>query len=530
MHRRRNPRRSRNAVKKDGVEGALLYIRVSTAEQGHKVLNLENQEGACREFCDRQGWPVVEQFLDTHSARTAIDRPLLQKMIAYCEANHSRVRYVVVYELSRFARNIEDQNAMIRLFKESGVLLRSVVESHIDETAAGKLGGNMLGSFNQYFSDSLSEKMQRRTRQSAQAGRFPWRAPLGYTNIGDRDGKGASNLIHDGDRAPLIRRAFELIRTDRFKQADVLEVVTKEGLTTTNGKPVPIQTFQRILRNPLYAGWVTLPSDDTFEPVRGLHQPIISQELFGEVQTILDGRTPPPTPKRKVNPDFPLKCFVRCESCGNPLTGGVCHGKTKPYRRYWCYRPACRAVTLLADDLEDQFVSLLERLKPAPGDDSKVSKAAKLLAVEQGDVKKETQRLEAKLEELKREKRELLKLLMGKKISDATYAEAEIEYSDGIKSAERELRSLQSQGDIQDEFLGFIAEFLSVDMAATWQKATPEQKTRVQTFLFEGGLSYSQKTRSLNTSNSSLFSILEVFSGSESLLASPTGFEPVLSP
>jgi site-specific DNA recombinase len=154
-----------------------------------------------------------------------------------------------------------------------------------------------------------------------------------------------------------------------FKQADVLEIVNKEGLTTVRGKPVPIQTFQKILRNPLYAGWVTRPSDETFEPVRGLHEPIISQQLFDTVQSILDGRTPPPTPKRKVNPDLPLKCFILCDSCGNPLTGGFNKGKTKWYRRYWCYRPVCRAVNILADELEDQFVDLLERLHPAPGDD-----------------------------------------------------------------------------------------------------------------------------------------------------------------
>jgi site-specific DNA recombinase len=175
--------------------------------------------------------------------------------------------------------------------------------------------------------------------------------------------------------APLVRRAFELICTDRYKQAEVLEIVRKEGLTTAKGKALPAQTFQAILRNPLYAGWVTLPSDDTFEPVRGLHEPIISQELFDEVQAILEGRKPTPTPKRKVNPDFPLKCFVRCDACGTPLTGGFCKGKTKTYRRYWCYKPTCRAVSLLSDALEEQFVHLLGRLLQAPGDDLEMSQA-----------------------------------------------------------------------------------------------------------------------------------------------------------
>jgi hypothetical protein len=254
-----------------------------------------------------------------------------------------------------------------------------------------------------------------------------------------------------------------------------------------------------------------------------LHEPIISQELFDEVQSILDGRTPPPTPKRKVNPDFPLKCFVRCDSCGKPLTGGSNKGKTKWYRRYWCYRKDCGDVNILADELEDQFVNLLERLRPAPGDDSSISKKAlKRWADRQGDVKKETERLEAALEELKREKRELLKLLMDKRISDTTYQGAEKEYSDSIVSAERDLRSLQSRGGEQEEFLRFVEEFRSVDVAAAWQMAAPESKKRVQTFLFSGGLKYSRKTESLNPSNSSFFSCLEGLLGSKSILASLT--------
>jgi site-specific DNA recombinase len=522
MQKRTNHRRSGNVVKNEGAEASLLYVRVSSDEQANKALNLVNQEGTCREHCLRQDWPIVERFLDTDSGRTAVGRPEFQKMLAYCRANPGKIRYVVVFDLSRFARNVGDQAAAIAELGRCGVLLRSVRESNIDESPVGKLAANILGGMNQYMTDALSTNMKIKSRQAAAAGRFPWRAPLGYKNIG---GKSGPNIVPHEHDAPLVRRAFELIRTDRYKQADVLEIITKEGLTTAKGQAVPPQTFQAILRNPLYAGWVTMPSDDSFQPVRGLHQPIISQELFDQVQSILEGRKPTPTPKRKVNPDFPLKCFVRCDTCGTPLTGGFCKGKTKTYRRYWCYKPDCRAVGLLSDALEEQFVHLLGRLLPAPGDDLEMSRAdGEAWADQQGDVEKETRRLEASLEELKRDKRKLLKLLMDEKISQTTYAESEAEYSAGIVAAERDLRSLQSRGETQSEFFKFAADFRSVDMAAKWQQSEPEQKRRVQTLLFEGGLTYSEKTKSLNPSNSSLFSALEDMQSEKSSLASPTGF------
>ena len=90
--------------------------------------------------------------------------------------------------------------------------------------------------------------------------------------------------------------------TGRYKKSEVLKIVTEEGLTTTRGKPLSLQTFQELLRKPVYAGWVSLPSDENFEPVRGLHEPLIDQETFDRVQAILDGRTRSIAPRRKFNP------------------------------------------------------------------------------------------------------------------------------------------------------------------------------------------------------------------------------------
>jgi site-specific DNA recombinase len=149
------------------------------------------------------------------------------------------------------------------------------------------MAANLFGTFNQYFSDALAEKIRGRTRQAVAAGRFPWRAPLGYLNIGGKEG---ANIKPDEERAPKIRLAFELMATGGRRTTEVLKIVTDEGLVTARGEPLSQQIFQAILRNRLYAGWVELKGDESFEPVRGLHEPIISEEVFDRVQAILDGR------------------------------------------------------------------------------------------------------------------------------------------------------------------------------------------------------------------------------------------------
>ena len=514
-------------MKKDRGNGAVLYVRVSTDEQANGSQNLSHQEQRCRDFCMREGLQVVAVFVDPGESARSADRPEFQKMLAFCKKQRREVRCVVVQDLSRFARNLLDQVQTMGDLMSVGVSLRSTYESNIDETAAGKLSANIFGTFNQYFSDALSEKMQGRTRQAVAAGRFPWRAPLGYVNVG---GKDAANIKPDPERAPHVRRAFELMATGQYTKSAVLKIVTDEGLTTARGKPLSAQTFQAILRNQLYAGWVTLPSDENFEPVRGLHEPIISQKTFDRVQAILDGRTPSASPKRKFNPALPLKCLVHCEACGTPLTGGFAKGRNKMYRRYWCRKKGCRAVKLSSAKLEAEFVEYLGRISVNPDIVSIFPKvAAKVWADSQGDWERNSKRLAARLEDQKKLKDELLKAKLRGEVSQADYEQANAAFSADIASAAEQLQASTVDGATMEAFIQF-AELSLLDIAGTWQMASPENRQRVQNLLFEGGLHYSSENGILNRSNTSLFSMLESIKSEDDLLASPTGFEPVLSP
>ena len=73
-------------------------------------------------------------------------------------------------------------------------------------------------------------------------------------------------------------------------------------------------------RNQLYAGIVDLPEYGV-RAKRGDFEPLISEDLFYRVQAVLSGRVPSTTPQQRAHPDFPLRAFVRCESCGRGLTG-----------------------------------------------------------------------------------------------------------------------------------------------------------------------------------------------------------------
>jgi hypothetical protein len=89
--------------------------------------------------------------------------------------------------------------------------------------------------------------------------------------------------------------------------------------------------------------------------------------------------------------------------------------------------------------------------------------------------------------------------------------------------------SVQASKATLEKFVQF-SELMLVDIAAAWLKAGVEQSQRVQNLLFSDGVLYSEHSGFLNTSKPSLFTTLEEISTENVMLASPTGFEPVLPP
>jgi site-specific DNA recombinase len=404
--------------------------------------------------------------------------------------------------------------------------VRSIFEPNVDETAAGKLSANIHGSFNQYFSDSLSERMRERSRAAVLAGRWPWPAPLGYVNI---KSVGDGPNIAPDEASAHIRRAFEMMATGLYSRAEVLRRITDDGLRTKNGHKLTAQTFYETLRKRVYAGFVQTQGVE--EPVRGRHKPIVSQELFDRVQDVLDGKKMKAVAKHKHNAAFPLKPFVRCEVCGTPLTGGFARGKMgKRYPRYWCRKSECRAVKISREALESQFVDLLYRLTPNSDTVSEFPKiAARVWVSQMGDAEQRAKKIAAQIAKVKGLKSKLLEAYLEGRIPQDDYQPANADYTRQTADLERQLRDVSSITASADAFTRF-AELQLADLAGLWQRANDDQRRRVQTILFKSTLAYSPETKSLNPGNTTLFRTLEQMNPKNLRLASPTGFEPVLPP
>jgi len=77
-----------------------------------------------------------------------------------------------------------------------------------------------------------------------------------------------SSLVHDPERGPLVKQAFEDLATGRFTTQEVIRRAIDAGLRTRRNRLLSAQTFGNMLRNRIYIGQVESP--DCGVSVRGV--------------------------------------------------------------------------------------------------------------------------------------------------------------------------------------------------------------------------------------------------------------------
>ena len=418
---------------------------------------------------------------------------------------------------------MEDQLRAMAELRTAGVVLRSVMEN-IDETASGKLMRNIYGAFNQFDNDRKSERTVLGMKKAASVGRFPFKAPLGYINVSAQSGR---NLIADPKSAPLVRKAFELAATGLQSKTEILRTVTKLGLQTTKGCALTPQTFQKLLLNPIYAGWVVIPTWGLKE--RGSFEPLVEELLFQKVQDVLSGKKMAVTAHQRNHPDFPLRVFVSCGLCGKPLTGSWSSGRGGKYAYYRCRLSSCRAINIKRDILETKFVQLLEWLTPEPKLIPAFNEAVRTVWKQrQGDSEAIYSRAQLNLSKAKTRKNLLVDALFDGRIDQQTYDEQLVRLDEESQQIQVELREAESEFLDLEGVLKFAEKIISRP-ARLWVESSLDQRQRLQTLFFPTGLTFDG--REFGTGITSLFfKTLKGFSDQEDPLASPMGFEPMLSP
>jgi site-specific DNA recombinase len=478
------------------MAGAVLYTRVSTQEQARDNNSLPAQQLKLTEYCTRNGLAVVATFTDRGESARTDKRPQFQKMLKFCKDNRKEVSHLLVADLSRLARNVLDQGQTVVLLAELNIKLVSVDEPNLDESAAGKLLSNVIGSMSQFFSDSLSEKTKTRMRAAVTAGRFPWPAPIGYTNQ-------RKMLVVDPVNGPLVQKAFELMASGRYAtQDEVRKTVTALGLRTKKGKNVSKQSFARLLQNEIYLGWIV--SGDV--RVRGSHEPLVSDALFEQVQQRVNKKSVPHT---RLHDDFPLRSFIKCAGCGKTLTAGFSQGRNKSYCRYWCHTKGCPdPVGIGCDDLTMHWRLLLGMMEPTAVLLAKLPElATREWATRKVRIAKEAEVLSKRREAQLSMQQKAVVARIEDKISDSDFEGLKRSVAEETFKIEAQIAELDKEKSTFEE-LTKQANAQVLNLAQSWIKAGPREKQELQWALFPEGISYDPQKRFFAPANVSLVQLL----------------------
>ena len=499
--------------------GAVIYVRVSTKEQTEN-LSLPTQLRACEEYCRRQGYEILERFHEEGESAKTTDRSQLQNLLKYCRTRKGKVHFVVVYNLTRFAREKYDHFALRAHLKSLGISLRSATEP-IDDTSTGKLMEGVLASFAQFDNDVRSDRTRAGMRAALELGRWTFPAPIGYLNAPKWSGK---SLVPDPERAPLIARAFEELATGRFTKQEVIARMTEAGLRTRRGLVLSPQSFGQMVRNSIYVGRVESP--DYGVSTRGDFEPLIDEATFYRAQAVLDGRVVVAGPRQRNHPDFPLRGFVRCEACGRPLTGSWSKGRNGHYAYYHCQRQ-CRAVNVSKATLEGAFVDELALLQPTPGY-MRLVKDRILCVWEQrrAEAKERTTEQQRRVSAIQQKLDKLDEaFLYSEAIDVTTYGRQRDKLREELTLAKIDHHA-EAVDELDVEGILAFAERILPRASDLWVQASLDYKQRLQQLFFPEGIAFDGNRFNRTAVTAPLFKYLAPSESADERVVSPEGIEP----
>ena len=256
-----------------------IYTRKSSEEGLEQEFNsLHAQREACEAYVASQrseGWVLLRgRYDDGGFSGGTLERPGLKALIADIE--DGLVDVVVVYKIDRLSRSLADFAKLVEVFDRNRVTFVSVTQSFNTTTSMGRLTLNILLSFAQFEREVTAERIRDKFAASRAKGMWMggW-APLGY-DVQDR------KLVVNPAEAKTVRMIFE-----RFVEIGSATVLAKalraEGVTTKRGSPIDKKYLYRMLNNSAYIGEAIHKG----ESYPGEHKPIIDQELWEKVRTIL---------------------------------------------------------------------------------------------------------------------------------------------------------------------------------------------------------------------------------------------------
>ena len=302
----------------------VIYNRKSTDEPDNQKNSIKYQKAENARFVEREKLKIasctVRGFCkdggisERHSAfhenddmvltidgkvQYNIDRPKFHQLCRYLSMGLFKGVIFLCYD--RASRNKGDDVVLRKLMKK-GVDIRFAWATY-DDSSSGELHKDVDGMMSEHISRVTREKVTKTTWELRAKGITTSRAPVGYLNQGT-----SAEKPFDPERAPVLKKLFEMYSTGDWSMSDLARWANEQGLTTAPmrrhrteeelleedddddiqsrlpkvSRPIRINHLQKILSNRFYAGMVRT-RDGSWIPSKS-HQALVDERVFEKVQ------------------------------------------------------------------------------------------------------------------------------------------------------------------------------------------------------------------------------------------------------
>jgi len=339
-----------------------LYARKSTEQDEKQALSIESQVKEMLAIAERENLEIVDIRRESHSAKDSGQRPVFKELLE--DIRRGRFNGILTWAPDRLSRNAGDLGSLVDLMDQKLLLEIRTYGQHFHNSPNEKFLLMILCSQAKLENDNKSINVKRGLRTRVEMGLWPGVAPTGYLNEKRIDRK--CQVIIDPDRAPIIKKMFERVAYDKWSGRKLFHWLKFElNLKSANGnKNLTLSNIYCILQNHFYYGSYEYPKKSG-NWYNGKHDPIISKELFDQVQAQMKSQS-----LRVENKEFAFTKLMTCGLCGS----GICadekfkklkDGTVNRHVYYGCTKMRdknCPCGYINEVDLIEQFVKLMDQI------------------------------------------------------------------------------------------------------------------------------------------------------------------------
>jgi DNA invertase Pin-like site-specific DNA recombinase len=320
-----------------GPVQAILYLRVSTQEQGREGLSIDAQLAECRRYAARQGWSVHAELSDVMSGLDD-SRPAYQELLRTIRTLRAQgvAVAVVVAALDRFGRRLMERVRSREELHALGVPLHTVREGG----EVSDLAANILAAVAQEESRRTGERVRAvRAYVQARGWALPAKPPLGYRRRPATEAERAAGAPHtvlelDPEAAPFVREVFARVAAGESVRQAWEWLVGALPAELRGSRRLSFSVVCHLVRRAVYVARPRQGDPDVLARPVGNWPPLVPDELFARVQAVVTRhRAPTAQPPER----YLLTGSLRCPTCGARMTGFGPRKRGVTQRRYRCY-------------------------------------------------------------------------------------------------------------------------------------------------------------------------------------------------